>query len=78
MHFVPKNWGMVKKIKTDVDRLLLVLIIKKNLQYILLKLNFFSISKPKVVYLPSFLFSLIFPKFGIQNFMYFGHKHVET
>ena len=76
-NFVPKIWEMVKKIKTDIDRLLLVLIIKKNSWYILLKLNFILILKPKVVYLRSFLSSLIFPKFGKQNFMYFGHKHVE-
>ena len=41
---------MAKKIKTDVDRLLLILIIKRNFQYSLLKLNFFSILKPQVVH----------------------------
>ena len=69
---------MVEKIKTDVDRLLLILILKKNFRYILLKLNFFSLSKPKVVYLRPFLSSLPSPKFWKVNFMYFRHKHVKT
>ena len=47
-------------------------------RYILLKLNLFLISKPKVVYLHPFLSSLTFPKFWKQNFMYFGHKHVQV
>ena len=34
--------------------------------------------KPKVVHLRPFLSSLPFPKFEKQNFIYFGHKHVET
>ena len=34
--------------------------------------------KPKVVYLRPFLSSLSFRKFWKQNFVYFGHKHVET
>ena len=63
---------MVEKMKTDVDRQLLVLTIQK----IWLKLTFFyfvtkSSQRP-------FLFSLPFPKFLKQNFMYFGHKHVKT
>ena len=43
----------------DVDRLLLVLTMKKNFLYILLRLNFFEVSKPKVVYLRPFYFSNI-------------------
>ena len=45
--------------------------------YILLKLNFFSIWKPKVVYLHPFVSFLPFPKFLKENFMYFSHKHVK-
>ena len=44
---------------------------------ILLKLNFFLFIKPKVVYLRLFLSFLPFPKFFNQNFMCFGHKHVD-
>ena len=44
----------------------------------ILYINFSLISKPKVVYLRTFLSSLTFPKFWKQNFMYYGHKHVET
>ena len=40
--FVSKILEMLEKIKTDVDRLLLVLTIKKKFRYILLKLNFFE------------------------------------
>ena len=77
-NFVFKIWGMVKKIKTDVDRLLLVLKMK-NVQF---KQNiselFFSLLKPKVIYLRLFLSSLPSPKFWKQNLMNFEHKHVET
>ena len=69
---------MVEKIKMDVGRLLLVLPIKKNFRYILLKLNFYSISKPKVVYLHPFSFYLPFSKFYKGNFMYLRHGHVDT
>ena len=41
------------------------------------KVNFFSFFKPKVVYLLPLLSSLPFPKFWKQNFMNFGHEHVE-
>ena len=39
-------------------------------QRILLKLNFFSISKPQVVYLRPFLSSLPFSKFLNENYIY--------
>ena len=39
---------------------------------------FFPLSIPKVVYLRPFLSSLPFPKFWKQNFMFYGHKHLET
>ena len=69
---------MAKKIKTDVDRLLLVSKLKKRsiiAKYIGI---FFSLSKPKVVYLRPILSSLPFPKFKKQYFMYFEHKRIET
>ena len=69
---------MVEKIKTDVDRLLLVLKLKKSSilsKYIGI---FFSFLKAKVVYLRPFLSSLPFPKFKKQKFLYFGQKHIET
>ena len=73
---------MVEKIKTDVDRPLLVLKMKTKFRYILLKVNFFKFRNQnlstKPIYLLSFFPSLTFPKFWKQNFMYFGHKHVET
>ena len=53
---------MVVKMKTDVDRLLLVLIIEKKFPKYLVKLNFFSFLKPNVVYLRPFLTSPQFPK----------------
>ena len=64
--------------KTGVDRLFSVSKMKKSSivgKYIG---NFFLTSKPKVVYLRPFLFSLPFPEFWKQNVMYFGSKHVET
>ena len=70
---------MLDKIKTDVDRLLLILIMKKKFVDIFCEIElFFSFSISKVVYLRPFLFYLPFPKFWKQNFMYFAHKHVET
>ena len=48
---------------------------KKLLQWILLKLNSFSFSKPKVV--RSFLLSLTFSKFWKQIFFNFRHKHFK-
>ena len=65
---------MVERIKTNVDRLLLVSNLKEN--YI--SENLFSSLKLNVVYLRPFLFSLPFPKFRKQHFIYFGHKHFET
>ena len=69
---------MVDKIKTDVDRLLLVSKMKKSSISQNISTNFFSLLKPKVVYLRPFLSYLPFSKFWKQNFMYFGYKHVET
>ena len=40
--------------------------------------SFSFIIKTKVAYLRPFLSYLPFPIFWKQNFMYFGHKHVET
>ena len=62
--------------KTDVDRQLLVWKMKKSL--ILQNYPFFLFSKPKVVYLNTFLSSLQFSKFREQNQMYFWCNHVET
>ena len=69
---------MVEKMKTDVDRLLLILIMGKKFPKYFVKLNFFLFLKPNLVYLHSFLASPQFSKFLKQNFMYFRHKHVET
>ena len=69
---------MVDKIKTDVDTLHLVSKMKKSSISKNISTIFFSLSKPKVVYLRPFLSSLPFPNFFKQNFMYFAHKHVET
>ena len=57
LNFVFKIWEMAEKIETGVDRLILVLIIKKCSPKILLKINFFLFFKLKVVYLPVFIFS---------------------
>ena len=65
--------------KTDVDRLLLISKLENT--SILAKYfrnDFFSLSKPKVVYLRPFLSFLLFLKFRKQRFIYFGQKHVET
>ena len=45
------------------DILLLVLIMEQKLRKYFVKLNFFSFSKPNVVYLRPFSTSLQFPKF---------------
>ena len=55
---------MVEKIKADVDRLLLVLTMKKNVPIYFAKIQLST---------SVFIFSTKFP-----NFMYFGHKHVEN
>ena len=62
----------------DVDRPLLLLKMKKMFRYILLRLNFFTILKLKVIYLRPFLTFLSFPKIWKENFMYLSHKYVET
>ena len=41
------------------------------------EIDLFLFLEPKVVYLRPFVSSLTFLKFSKQNFMYFGHKHVE-
>ena len=64
--------------KTDIDRLLLVLIMKKKILTYFAKIELFSIFIPKVVHICPFLSFLTFLKFGKQNFMHFGRKHVET
>ena len=56
-------WEMAKKIKTDVDRLLLILPMKKNFPICFAKIELSSISKPKVIYLRPFLSLPPFPKF---------------
>ena len=75
--FVSEIWEKVEKIKRDVDRLLSIwkrksLILAKSIEII------FLLSKPKQVYLHSFLSSLPFPKFWKQNFISLGHKDLET
>ena len=68
---------MIEKIQLDADRLLLVLIMKKNfIDFTEIEILF--IFKPKVVYLRPLLSSLPFPNFWKQNVMDFGQKHVET
>ena len=42
------------------------------------EIELFPLSKQKVIYLGPFVFSLPFPKFRKQNFIYFLRKHVET
>ena len=70
---------MVENIKKDVvGPLLVFMIIKTTSQKDFTKIELFSFPKPKVVYLHLFSSSLLFSKFGKQNFMLFGHKHVET
>ena len=52
MKFVFKIWEMIEKIKADVDRLLLVKKYnKKNCTICFVKIQLFSILKPKVVYI---------------------------
>ena len=77
-NFLFKIRETVEKVKTDVDSLRFVLIMEQKFPKYFVKLNFFSFLKPNVVYLLPFLTFLQFPKFWKQNFMYFGHKHVET
>ena len=62
----------------DVDRLHLVSKIKKSLISQNIFVIFLLLSKPKVIYLHPFSYSVPFLKTWKQNFMYFGHKHVET
>ena len=76
--FLPKIWEKLEKIKTDVDRLLLVSKLKKSSILAKYIRKFVFIIKTKVVYLHPFLSFLPFLKFRKQHFMYFGHKHVET
>ena len=70
---------MLKKIKTGVDRPLLISKLKKKFNFSkLYQKFFFSSSKPIVVYLRPFLSFLLFLEFWKQLLIYFGHKHVET
>ena len=62
-NFSFKIWEMLEKITTDVDGLLLVLIMKKRISSYFAKIELFVFSKPKVVYLRPFLSSPLFPKF---------------
>ena len=69
---------MLERMKTDVDRLLLVSKFRKSSSLAKYIGNFFPFSKPKVVYVRPFSSSLTFQKFWKQRFVYFGHKHLET
>ena len=72
--FLFQNLRNAEKIKTDVDRLLLVLIMKNNFLIYFVKFDLFRIWKPKVVYLRPFLSSLILSKFWKRNSMYTEKK----
>ena len=54
------NLGNGREDETDFDKLLSVLIIKKNFWYILLKLNFSYFWKQNYLYTSIFIFSTIF------------------
>ena len=60
--------------KTDVNRLILVSKLKKVRFWQNISETLFSLSKPNVGYLHTFLPSLPFPKFRKQNFLYSGDK----
>ena len=63
--------------KKRIDRLLLALIMKNKFPiYILLKLNFFSFSKSKVVCESPFLSSLVLPKFWMNKICKFAKYHM--
>ena len=64
------NLKILEKIKADVDRLLLVLIVKKKFPIYFAEIYLFSISKPKVAYLRPFLSSLPFHKFRKENSLF--------
>ena len=68
---------MLEKIKTYVDELLLILMMKKEIPICFAKIELFFNFETKSSLRP-FLSPLIFPKLWKQNFMHFGHKHVET
>ena len=76
--FFSKILEMAEKIKTDVNRLLMVSKMKKSSISQNILTNFCLWSIPKVVYLRPFLSSLPFSKFWKNFFMYCAHKHVET
>ena len=67
---------MAEQIKTDVDTLLLVLIMKTNFPIYFAKIELFFNFETKRG-LSASVSSLTFPKFWKRNFMHFGHKHVE-
>ena len=66
---------MAEKIRTDVDRLLLVLIIEKKISKYFVKWNFFSFSKPNVVNPRQCLISLHFPKYLNNNNKEYIYKY---
>ena len=69
---------MVEKIKTDFDRLFLVLIMKTNFPIYFAKIQFFFNFETKSSLSTSdFIFSNIFEILE-TNIMHFGYKHVET
>ena len=63
LHVCVEIWKIVEKIKTNLNKLLIVLIMKKKCPTDFAKVEVFSFSKPKVVYLRPFLFPLPFDKF---------------
>ena len=67
IEFFFEIWEILKKIETDVDRLLLILNMNKNFRWILLKLYFFSFFKSTFFYLRLFVLSLPFSACLKQN-----------
>ena len=70
---------MLEKIKMEVDRLLLVLIMKINFPTYFAEIELFFNFETKISLSTSvFIFSITIPKFRKQMFIHFVHKHVET
>ena len=67
---------MVKNMKTDVDRLLLFLTIKKNLPIYFAKIQLFFNFKSSL-YMSVFIFSSISQIFKRKFYVLFRHKHVK-
>ena len=76
-HF--KIWEMVEKIKTDVDKLLLVLTMNTIFPIYIAKIELFlNFVTKSSLFTSVFIFNTIYQILKWKFYVYFEHKNVET